>query len=383
MSDAGDEPGDEEDGEDLTLLDSKEGGTTDAARLARLARKAESARLARLRHKQFVQDKQAEVTALQREEETLLADEGPAGVVALDSVRQELRSALSSEQLEQLSGWLGETAGGTPLVQMYLDSAKSGEGTSSAPLLPPLPPPPGGPAAPCSAPNATSGSMDSGAAADDGSPVVAATTGVANATAGVPTDGRTAPAVAATSADTHAAAALGGAAGVGGGPKSLGRQQSIGGDVPAGLEGADGQPRDASFIAAAAMAAAAAAAAATAAANSPMLMPSEPPDGIGPSPLGLMPGPSSSVGAASPLSGSSPRVGATASSSVCDAGEDFFCDAIELDAYSDASPPEDAAAAPGEAEAVAIADQARGEKRVAASADGCAANGARGKRRRG
>ena len=44
-----------------------------AARLARLARKAESARLARLRHKQFVADKQSEVTALQEEEEALSA----------------------------------------------------------------------------------------------------------------------------------------------------------------------------------------------------------------------------------------------------------------------------------------------------------------------
>ena len=71
-----------------------------AARLARLARKAESARLARLRHKQFVQDKQSEVSGLQAEEEKLLAEEGAASASALDTVRQELRQALSPEQLE-------------------------------------------------------------------------------------------------------------------------------------------------------------------------------------------------------------------------------------------------------------------------------------------
>ena len=70
------------------------------ARLARLARKAESARLARARHKQYVQDKQAEVVGLQREEENLLADEEPASAAALTSVRQELRQALSEDQLQ-------------------------------------------------------------------------------------------------------------------------------------------------------------------------------------------------------------------------------------------------------------------------------------------
>ena len=89
-----------------TLDDEEEGGKEggdskdNAARLARLARKAESARLARLRHKQFVQDKQAEVQALQREEECLLAEEEPASAVALETVRQELRQALSPEQLQ-------------------------------------------------------------------------------------------------------------------------------------------------------------------------------------------------------------------------------------------------------------------------------------------
>lgn len=75
-------------------------GPDNSARLARLARKAESARLARLRHKQFVQDKQAEVQALQREEATLLAEEAPATAVALETVRQELRQALTQEQLQ-------------------------------------------------------------------------------------------------------------------------------------------------------------------------------------------------------------------------------------------------------------------------------------------
>ena len=70
-----------------------------AARLARLARKAESARLARLRHKQFVQDKQNEVSALQREEEALAMEESTAGRAALDTARQELKKALTSEQL--------------------------------------------------------------------------------------------------------------------------------------------------------------------------------------------------------------------------------------------------------------------------------------------
>ena len=82
--------------------DSMSGGSgpDNNARLARLARKAESARLARLRHKQFVQDKQAEVQALQREEATLLAEEAPATAVALETVRQELRQALTQEQLQ-------------------------------------------------------------------------------------------------------------------------------------------------------------------------------------------------------------------------------------------------------------------------------------------
>ena len=83
-----------------------------AARLARLARKAESARLARLRHKQFVQDKQNEVIALQQEEETLLAEEEAASRGALESVRSELRRALTAEQMQLLNGWLIESEGG-------------------------------------------------------------------------------------------------------------------------------------------------------------------------------------------------------------------------------------------------------------------------------
>ena len=71
-----------------------------AARLARLARKAESARLARLRHKQFVQDKQNEVSALHREEDMLLQEEASASAAALAAARRELRKALSSEQLQ-------------------------------------------------------------------------------------------------------------------------------------------------------------------------------------------------------------------------------------------------------------------------------------------
>ena len=69
-------------------------------RLARLARKAESARLSRLRHKQFVQDKQAEVVALQCEEDMLLVEEEEASAVALTTAQRELQHALSEEQLQ-------------------------------------------------------------------------------------------------------------------------------------------------------------------------------------------------------------------------------------------------------------------------------------------
>ena len=96
------------------------GGGDNAARLARLARKAESARLARLRHKQFVQDKQAEVQALQNEEATLLADEEPASAAALETVRQELRKALTQDQMQLLGSWLCESPGGAPVVETYL-----------------------------------------------------------------------------------------------------------------------------------------------------------------------------------------------------------------------------------------------------------------------
>ena len=71
-----------------------------AARLARLARKAESARLARLRHKQFVQEKQAEVTALADEEESLLTDEQTASASALSRAKEELQKAISPEQMQ-------------------------------------------------------------------------------------------------------------------------------------------------------------------------------------------------------------------------------------------------------------------------------------------
>ena len=89
----------EDDGEEGAL--GADGKPPDsAARLARLARKAESARLARLRHKQYVLDKQNEVSALSREEEELVAEELAASTAALVSVRQELRRKLTEEQLQ-------------------------------------------------------------------------------------------------------------------------------------------------------------------------------------------------------------------------------------------------------------------------------------------
>ena len=138
FDDEADEGDEAEDGSELSLrMADGTAKPADAARLARLARKAESARLARLRHKQFVQEKQSEVAALQREEDQLLAEEVPASITALATVRAELRRALTESQLQLLSTWLGDSPGGAPIVSMYL---QPGEGSASAPPLPPLPP---------------------------------------------------------------------------------------------------------------------------------------------------------------------------------------------------------------------------------------------------
>ena len=96
-----------------------------AARLARLARKAESARLARLRHKQYVADKQGEVTLLQKEEDSLLKEESTAATAALVSVRQELRKTLTEEQLQ--------ACGSSPVYSSSPSPANSGP-------MPPLDP---------------------------------------------------------------------------------------------------------------------------------------------------------------------------------------------------------------------------------------------------
>ena len=138
FDDEADEGDEAEDGSELSLrMADGTAKPADAARLARLARKAESARLARLRHKQFVQEKQSEVTALQREEDQLLAEEAPASIAALAAVRTELRRALTESQLQLLSTWLGDSPGGAPIVSMYL---QPGEGSALSPPLPPLPP---------------------------------------------------------------------------------------------------------------------------------------------------------------------------------------------------------------------------------------------------
>eukprot|EP00966_Prymnesium_polylepis_P284362 6569118-Prymnesium_polylepis.1 len=70
----------------------------------RLARKAESARQARLRHKQFVGDLQSQVDAAQervRQLESFCTTGPGSAAVAV----QELQSALSAEQLQQLRQW--------------------------------------------------------------------------------------------------------------------------------------------------------------------------------------------------------------------------------------------------------------------------------------
>ena len=74
---------------------------------------------------------------LQREEEQLLAEEAPVGLVALATVRGELCKALTDSQLQLLGDWLGESPGGVPLVEMYMKQELS---ATASPPLPPLPP---------------------------------------------------------------------------------------------------------------------------------------------------------------------------------------------------------------------------------------------------
>jgi len=66
---------------------------------------------------------------LQREEEQLLAEEAPVGLVALATVRGELCKALTDSQLQLLGDWLGESPGGVPLVEMYMKQELSAAAT--------------------------------------------------------------------------------------------------------------------------------------------------------------------------------------------------------------------------------------------------------------
>mmetsp|Transcript_37100 Transcript_37100/g.98255 ORF Transcript_37100/g.98255 Transcript_37100/m.98255 type:complete len:693 (+) Transcript_37100:74-2152(+) len=137
---AAEDEGDGEDDDEGDIRTNADGSKApdSAARLARLARKAESARLARLRHKQFVQEKQAEVSSLQREEEQLVAAEGPASLAALATVREELKKTLSVQQMKLLGDWLQGSPAGAPLVEMYI--AQEEAAATAKPALSPLPP---------------------------------------------------------------------------------------------------------------------------------------------------------------------------------------------------------------------------------------------------
>ena len=124
-------PGVEED--DSFLLSSSAPGADGLSRNSRLARKAESARQARLRHKQFVTDLQDQAAGLQARINELEAHctSGPgSAAVAL----RELKAALSTEQLEQLRGWLVEAQGDNHVLKRYENGAA-------------LPPPPSAPLA--------------------------------------------------------------------------------------------------------------------------------------------------------------------------------------------------------------------------------------------
>eukprot|EP00962_Isochrysis_galbana_P044984 scaffold17586_cov112-Isochrysis_galbana.AAC.1 len=145
-----------------------EGGAPSAARLARLARKAQAARVARLRHKQFVNDRQNEANALEREELALVAEEAARGPATLAEVTAELRRTLKPEELQQLASWLCETSGGAAYVETYLQQQKRGgpDGGAAADAaalpvrtFPPLPSMPDTPHAPAPTPTpAKSGS---------------------------------------------------------------------------------------------------------------------------------------------------------------------------------------------------------------------------------
>lgn len=73
-----------------------------AQRHSRLARKAESARQARLRHKQYVNELQEQVSQLQTR---ILALDARANVPSAHTAVTELRAALNTEQLAQITEW--------------------------------------------------------------------------------------------------------------------------------------------------------------------------------------------------------------------------------------------------------------------------------------
>jgi len=90
----------------------------ETSRSSRLARKAESARQARLRHKQFVTDLQAQIDAAQervRQLETFCTTGPGSATIAV----QEIRKALTSEQLQQLQQWLTEAQGENHVLKRY------------------------------------------------------------------------------------------------------------------------------------------------------------------------------------------------------------------------------------------------------------------------
>ncbi|KAL1507056.1 hypothetical protein AB1Y20_007918 [Prymnesium parvum] len=119
--------------DDYGLSQSAPGG--ESSRSSRLARKAESARQARLRHKQFVNDLQAQVDAAQervRQLESFCAS-GPGS--AAGAVR-ELQEALTPAQLQQLRQWLTEAQGESHVLARYE------RGVTLPPPPPPLASPP-------------------------------------------------------------------------------------------------------------------------------------------------------------------------------------------------------------------------------------------------
>jgi hypothetical protein len=106
------------------------GGLNDPSKNSRLARKAESAKQARLRHKQYVTELQGECRTLQnRVHELERASSGPASAIGAVN---ELKAALSPEQLTQLRQWLTEAQGTTHVLARIEAGASLAASTAAA-----------------------------------------------------------------------------------------------------------------------------------------------------------------------------------------------------------------------------------------------------------